>query len=125
MSLAQRFVPKGLQERAAPAIERVETVLREFEWSWTKAAIASVVLWFLAITFIGIIPSYWLYYATSTLQWTGPPASSFWLKQLRDVVAVILFSAPTGLFLLLPYFLQNWRRKLRGAGGSRPSGGYR
>ena len=102
MSLAQRFVPKGLQERAAPAVERFETVLKEFEWTWTKAAIAGLVLWFLAIFFIGVIPSYWLYYATSTLQWTGPPASSFWLKQLRDVVAVILFSIPTGAFLADP-----------------------
>jgi hypothetical protein len=125
MSLAQRFVPKGIQERAAPAVERVETFLKEFEWTWTKAAIGALILWFLAIIFIGVIPSYWLYYATSTLQWTGPPASSFWLKQLRDVVAVILFSIPTGAFLTIPYFVQNWRRKLRGAGGSRPGGGYR
>jgi hypothetical protein len=73
-----------------------------------------------------VIPSWWLYYATSTLQWTGPPSSSFWLKQLRDIIAVILFSIPTGLFIVVPFIIQNWRRRLRGAAGSsRPSGGYR
>jgi hypothetical protein len=119
-------MPKPLERLVAPVIPPIEAILRDFEWNWTKASIAALQLWFLAIGTIGVIPSWWLYYATSTLQWTGPPSSSFWLKQLRDVIAVILFSIPTGLFIVVPFIIQNWRRRLRGAAGSsRPSGGYR
>jgi hypothetical protein len=126
MSSSAPPLPKPLQKLAAPFIPPIEAILRDFEWNWTKASIASLLLWFLAIGFIGVIPSWWLYYATSTLQWTGPPASGFWLKQLRDVIAIVLFSIPTGAFIVLPFVIQNWRRRLRGAAGSnRPSGGYR
>ena len=136
MKLAERLVPKGLQERW-------ETILREFEWTWTKAAIASLVLWFLAIIFIAIIPSWWLYFAGNTLHWTGPPTgaghvytptilghqfsidTSFWLRQLGDLIAVILFTIPTVLFMVVPYFVQKQRRKLRGQDVARPAGGYR
>lgn len=123
MSLAQRLIPKRLQERAEPLIERYETFLREFEWTWTKAAIGALVLWFLAIIFIGVIPSWWLYFSQRPpLNWT---ATRFWLFKLRDVVAVILFSIPLGGFIVLPYRIQNHRRRLRGASASRPAGGYR
>ena len=119
-------LPKPLQKLSAPLIPPIEGILRGFEWNWTKASLAALLLWILAIGTIGVIPSWWLYFATSTLQWTGPPASSFWLKQLRDIIAVILFSVPTVLFMVVPFFIQNWRRRLRGAAGSsRPSGGYR
>jgi len=123
MSVGQN---NGNAARKPSSIARFETFLRDFEWNWTKTAIAALVLWILAIGSIAIVPSWWLYYATASLQWTGPPASSFWLMQLRDLVAVMLFSVPTLLFIVVPYILQNWRRRLRGASGqSRPSGGYR
>jgi hypothetical protein len=126
MSSAAPPMPKPLEKLVAPVIPPMESLLRDWEWNWTKACLSALILWFLAIGTIGVIPSWWLYYATSTLQWTGPPASSFWLKQARDVIAVILFSIPTGLFIVVPFILQNWRRRLRGTGGdSRPSGGYR
>ena len=123
MDLVERLVPKSLWERW-------ETLLKEFEWTWTKAAIASLVLWFLAIVFIGIIPSWWLYFAGNSLHWTGPPTGaggsySFWLKQLGDVVAIMLFTIPTIAFMVVPYFVQKQRRKLRGQDVARPSGGYR
>jgi hypothetical protein len=123
MSLAQRLIPKRLQERAQPLVDRFDTILREFEWTWTKACVAALILWFLAIAFIGVIPSWWLYFALRPpLSWT---ADKFWLFKARDLVAVILFSIPTGAFLVLPYRVQNRRRKLRGADASRSAGGYR
>ncbi|HEY1332483.1 MAG TPA: hypothetical protein VGH10_13555 [Actinomycetota bacterium] len=117
------LVPKGAQER-------LDTLLKEFEWTWTKAAVASFLLWLLAIVFIAVIPSWWLYFAGNTLHWTGPPTGaggkwSFWLKQGADLVAIMLFSIPTGLFIVVPYFVQKQRRKLRGQDMSRASGGYR
>lgn len=124
MSVGQNNGNTAPKQRSS--IARFEAVLRDFEWNWTKSCIAALILWILAIGSIAVVPSWWLYYATASLQWTGPPASSFWLMQLRDLVAVVLFSVPTVLFIVVPYFLQNWRRRLRGAGGeSRPSGGYR
>jgi hypothetical protein len=124
MSVGQTQASQGRKKPAS--IVRFETFLRDFEWNWTKSCIAALVLWIMALGSIGVVPSWWLYYATASLQWTGPPASSFWLMQLRDVVAAILFSTPTILFIIVPYILQNWRRRLRGAAGqSRPSGGYR
>ena len=123
MSLAQRLIPKRLQERAKPLIDRYEAFLREFEWTWTKAAIAALLLWFAAIVTIGVIPSFWLYYSQRPpLLWT---ANHFWLFKLRDLVAIVLFSAPVGAFVVLPYRIQNHRRRLRGASESRPTGGYR
>src|SRR5438309_11058352 len=99
MSSSAPPLPKPLEKLAAPFIPPIEAILRGFEWNWTKASIAALLLWFLAIGFIGVIPSWWLYYAPSTLQWTGPPPAPFWLKQLRGVVATGLVSAPTVVFL--------------------------
>ena len=111
-----RLVPEGLHKR-------YETILRDFEWNWTKAAIVSLILWFVAITFIGVIPSWWLYFAQRPpLNWTQ---NKFWLFKLRDLVAVILFTIPTILFMVIPYQMQKQRQRLRGASAQRPSGGYR
>ncbi len=111
-----RLVPEGLHKR-------YETILREFEWNWTKAAIAALVLWFLAIVTIGVIPSWWLYFAQRPpLSWTQ---NKFWLFKLRDLVAVILFTIPTVLFMVVPYFVQKHRQRLRGANANRAGGGYR
>src|SRR2546429_8108059 len=88
-----RLVPEGLQKR-------YETILREFEWTWTKAAIAALALFFLGIVFIGVIPSWGLYSAGS------PPLSGaqdkFWQLKARAPVAVILFSTPPAALLVLP-----------------------
>src|SRR5437763_7593271 len=111
-----RLVLEGLQKR-------YETILREFEWTWTKAAIAALALFFLVIVFIGVIPSWWLYFAgRPPLSWTQ---NKFWLFKARDLVAVILFSIPTGAFIVLPVMIQRQRQKLRGQGASRVGGGYR
>lgn len=128
MKLALRMVPRGLQERAAPLVRRGETFLKNWEWTWTKAVLASLILWFLGLTFLAVIPSWWLYFAEETLGWRQDPARAwtFWLPKARDVVAIILFSIPFGAFVMIPYHLMNLRRKLRGQGGdTRPTGGYR
>jgi hypothetical protein len=112
--------------------KRYETLLREFEWTWTKAAVAALVLWFLAILFIGVIPSFWLYWAQRpATNWIGRllhfpwSQDKFWLYKLRDVVAAGLFTAPTVAFMVIPYFVQKQRQRLRGANASRVGGGYR
>jgi hypothetical protein len=111
-----------MRERFEPLNHRYEAFLKEFEWTWTKAAVAAFALWFLAILFIGVIPSAWLYLAQSTLGWTQ---QKFWLFKARDVVAVILFTVPTVAFMVVPYRMQKHRQRLRGRDAPRPVGGYR
>jgi hypothetical protein len=117
-----QLLPQGAQQRLAPMVRRAEAAVRDFEWTWTKAVVAALVLWFLAFTFLAVIPSWWLYFAGSKLKWT---AQQFWKFKVRDLVAVILFSIPLGGFITVPYWLQKWRRRLRSESESRPTGGYR
>ncbi len=49
----------------------------------------------------------------------------FFLFKLRDVVAIVAFSIPFGGFVMVPYYLQKHRRRLRSESESRPTGGYR
>jgi Na+/melibiose symporter-like transporter len=115
-------LPKRVQERAAPHIARAERLVREFEWTWTKAVVAALVLWFLAFTFLGILPSWWLYYAGAKLGWTQQKP---WLFRLRDLLASALYGTALLVFIVVPYLLQKWRRRLRSESESRPTGGYR
>lgn len=128
MRLAQRLIPKGLQERAQPLVRRYDEVLRTFEWTWTKAVVVSLGLWFFAISSMAIIPSWWLYFADDVLGWRPCPCPDelhFWLFKLRDVVASGLFGTPFLLSILIPYYVQKRRRRLRSESESRPVGGYR
>jgi hypothetical protein len=114
VKLAIRLVPRGLQERARPHVDRFQAFVREFEWTWTKAVVASLVLW--------------LYFADQKLGWHRCPCPTtlkFFLFKARDVVAIILFSIPFGGFIMIPYHLQKLRRRLRSESESRPTGGYR
>jgi ABC-type proline/glycine betaine transport system permease subunit len=124
MKLALKLVPKGLQERAQPMVRRIEGFLRAFEWTWTKAVVASLVFWIIGITFIALIPSWWLYFAEQKLGWRDTP-QTFLLFELRDLIAIILFSLPFGAFIVIPYYVQKWRRRLRSESEGRPTGGYR
>jgi len=90
--------------------------------TWTKAVVFSLVMWLLAIILLAVIPSWWLYFADQKLGWRQ---TRFWLFKLRDVVAIILFSAPFGGFIMVPYHVQKLRRRLRSESESRPTGGYR
>ena len=115
--------------------ERVESALKSFEWTWTKAVIFSfMVVFFLLIT-ASVMPSFWLYFADQTLKWDGAAPQQlmwtftidgYWLKELRDAVAMGLSTLPIILVLVGSAIMQNWRRKLRGQSGDvRPTGGYR
>jgi hypothetical protein len=134
---------KSLAERLAPHKERAESFLREFEWTWTKAVVFSMgILFFILIT-MAVIPSYWLYVADQKLMWDGGVdhplfpwtwtmkvlpwvIPGFWLKELRDAVAMGLSTGPLVTILVAAAILQNWRRRLRGAQSeARPTGGYR
>jgi hypothetical protein len=130
MKLASRLIPKGLQERAQPLIRRLEAFVRDFEWTWTKAVVAALALWVIAIIGIAVIPSYWLYLADQKLNWrpTGCGHSDtvcFWLFKARDVVASMLYFGPFVTLIVAPFLLQKWRRRLRSESESRPTGGYR
>lgn len=138
MKLALRLVPQGLQERAAPYVDRFQRSVKDFEWTWTKAVVAAFALWGFGILSIVIIPSWWLYFADQTLGWRETRTCStgffrlvlgvncgFWLFKIRDLVAIILFSGPFGTLILASYFVQKLRRRLRSESESRPIGGYR
>jgi hypothetical protein len=114
-------------------VPQAQRLAREFEWTWTRAVVTSLLLWLIGMTLIVIIPSYWLYFADQTLGWRETRLCSiswltncgFWLFKLRDLVAVVLFSGPFGMYIVLAYYLQKQRRKLRSESESRPTGGYR
>jgi hypothetical protein len=127
MKLAERLPPR-MRERSAPMVKRAEQFVRDFEWTWTRAVVASLILWLVAIGFLAIIPSWWLYYAQQRLGWQPCPCPDtlhFFLFKLRDVVASGLFGTPFLMMIVIPLLLQKWRRRLRGASEARPTGGYR
>ncbi len=114
-------IPKALERRLAPVVERVQRFLREWEWTWTSAVVFSLALAFFALLVLAVIPSFWLYYAQQNLRWT-----TFWLVKARDLIVVIWIGFWFTNIFLGAYVIQNARRKLRGEGGdSRPVGGYR
>jgi hypothetical protein len=134
---------KSLAERLAPQKERAESFLRGFEWTWTSAVVFSMAILFFILITMAVIPSFWLYFADQKLMWDGGvdhplfPWSwaqkvlpwvipGFWLKELRDAVAMGLSTGPLVTILVAAAILQNWRRRLRGAQSeARPTGGYR
>ena len=114
--------------------ERVEAFLRTFEWTWTTAVVFSLGLVFFLLITTSVVPSFWLYFADSTLKWndTAPQKliiftiDGYWLKELRYAIAMGLATLPIILVLVGGAIMQNWRKKLRGSSGdSRPTGGYR
>jgi hypothetical protein len=115
--------------------ERVESFLKTFEWTWTTAVIFSFVLVFGLLITTSVMPSFWLYFADQTLKWDGAAPQQllwtfnidgYWLKELRDAVAMGLTTMPIIVVLVGSAIMQNWRRKLRGQSGNvRPTGGYR
>ena len=114
--------------------ERVEAFLRTFEWTWTTAVLFSFGLVFFLLITTSVMASFWLYFADSTLKWndTAPQKlivftiDGYWLKELRDAIAMGLSTLPIIVALVGGAIMQNWRKKLRGSSGdSRPTGGYR
>ncbi|HSJ51585.1 MAG TPA: hypothetical protein VLA90_09900 [Actinomycetota bacterium] len=105
--------------------ERAEPIVRDFEWTWTTAVIFSVGLGFFCVVSMAVIPSFWMYFAEQTLGWDGLSGTSDWRPLARDFVAVNLTMGPFVTVVVAAAVMQNWRRKLRGASGERPTGGYR
>ena len=114
------------QARLAHRKQQVEGVLKTFEWTWTKAVVFSVGLTFFILISTSVLPSFWLYFADQKLKWSGAGPNGFWLKELRDAIAMGLTTGPIITILVGAAIVQNWRRKLRGQSGDvRPTGGYR
>jgi hypothetical protein len=114
------------QARLAHRKQQVEGVLKTFEWTWTKAVVFSVGLTFFIVISTSVLPSFWLYFADQKLKWSGAGPNGFWLKELRDAIAMGLATGPIITILVGAAIVQNWRRKLRGQSGDvRPTGGYR
>ena len=112
--------------RLASIRERAEAFLKTFEWTWTKAIVFSLGLTFFIMISTSVVPSFWLYFANQKLKWDGSGPNGFWLKELRDAVAMGLSTGPIITILVGAAIVQNWRRKLRGQSGDvRPTGGYR
>jgi hypothetical protein len=126
-----------LAGRIAPAKERAEAFLKTWEWTWGSAVVFSLGLTFFLLITTAVIPSFWLYFADQKLKWDGGAPheilpflpwtlDGFWLKEIRDAVAMGLSTGPIVTLLVAAAVMQNWRRKLRGAQSeARPSGGYR
>ena len=122
------------RSRLHAAKERADAFLKAFEWNWTKAVLFSFGLTFFIVISTSVIPSFWLYYASTQLKMDGGTdvtiwfvtIPAFWAKELRDAVAMGLVTGPIITILVVAAIMQNWRRKLRGASSdARPTGGYR
>ncbi len=119
-------VESSKPSRLAALKSRAEVFLKAFEWNWTKAVLFSLALTFMVMITTSVIPSFWLYFANQKLKWDGSGPNGFWLKELRDAVAMGLVTVPIIAILVGATIMQNWRRKLRGQSGDvRPTGGYR
>lgn len=116
-------IPKVVERRLRPVIKRGEEFLRDFEWTWTTAFIAGLLISFAAITAMAVIPSWMLYFSEESL---GVKASERLGLTIRDMVVLGYLTVATGVFVVTAYKLQVIRRRLRGeAQGERYSGGYR
>jgi hypothetical protein len=113
-------MPKRVRERLAPMVERGEAFLKNWEWTWTSAVVACMVLAFLMLTFTVLLPSWWLYFADQNLRWR-----TFWLLKIRDAIAAGAIVFFFGAIFAVGFFLQQARNKLRGTGEQHRTGGYR
>jgi hypothetical protein len=116
-------LPKAMRRRVQPLVERGETFLRDWEWTWTSAFVAGIVISFAAITLMAVIPSWFLYFAEQTLGWDR---TNRLLLTLRDIIVVGYLTVVVGAFVVTAFKVQVIRRRLRGEKqAERYSGGYR
>jgi hypothetical protein len=116
-------IPKVLERRLRPVMKRGEELLRDWEWTWTTAFIAGVIISFAAITAFAVIPSFMLYFAEQNL---GATAANRLLLTIRDMVVTGYLTVAVGVFVVTAYKVQVIRRRLRGeAQSERYTGGYR
>ncbi|MGZ8578667.1 MAG: hypothetical protein ACXWWX_03945 [Actinomycetota bacterium] len=149
MSQVDVVTKSPLKQRTHGMRTRMETFVRDFEWTWTSAVSFSFALVFFLLITSSVMPSFWMYFAEQTLGWGGPTDleafltqpfvwESVWffdsfpvpsdetLLQLRDAIAMGLTTGPIITVLVVAAAMQNWRKKLRGGSGdTRPTGGYR
>lgn len=118
-----RLVPKAVERRLRPMMRRGEDRLRTWEWTWTTAFIAGLVISFVTITAMAVIPSWMLYFAEQELDAT---AANRLRLTIRDMVVVGYLTVVVGIFVVTFFKLQVIRKRLRGEQQSeRYSGGYR
>jgi hypothetical protein len=114
-------IPKAVERRLRPLIRRGEEFLRDWEWTWTSAFVAAIVISFAAITLLAVAPSWWLIFFDST--WGRETRLKL---TIRDIVAVGWITVWTGAFIVIPYKIQTTRKRLRGERqAERYAGGYR
>jgi ABC-type Fe3+ transport system permease subunit len=129
--------PRGIRAKVAHRREQLEPLVRDFEWTWTKAVLFSLGFVFFIMVTMVIIPSFWTYLVEQKLQWGGQsdiqafseeirhPWNLDTGREIRDAVAMGLTTVPLIAVFIVAAMMQNWRRKLRGGSESRPTGGYR
>jgi hypothetical protein len=116
-------IPKAVRRRVQPLVERGEAFLRDWEWTWTTAFLAGVVISFAAITTMAVIPSWFLYLAEQEFDATS--ANRLRLT-IRDVLVTGYLTVVAGAFVVTAFKIQTIRRRLRGEKqAERYSGGYR
>jgi cytochrome c biogenesis protein CcdA len=104
-------------------MRRGEDFLRTWEWTWTTAFLAGVVISFITITLMAVIPSWMLYFAEQELDATT--ANRLRLT-IRDMVVVGYLTVVVGAFVVTAYKMQVIRKRLRGEQqADRYTGGYR
>jgi hypothetical protein len=129
--------PKGIRAKLHHRRGQLEPVVRDFEWTWTKAVVFSLGFVFFILVTMVIIPSFWMYFAEQKLLWSGPTDIQAFLEelrhpwntgtgtQIRDAIAMGLTTVPLIVTFVVAAAMQNWRRRLRGTSDARPTGGYR
>jgi formate hydrogenlyase subunit 3/multisubunit Na+/H+ antiporter MnhD subunit len=116
-------IPKAVERRLRPVMKRGEELLRDWEWTWTTAFLAGIVISFAAITTMAVIPSFMLYFAEQNLEATAADRLKL---TIRDIVVTGYLTVVVGVFVVTMYKLQVIRKRLRGEKQSeRYSGGYR
>jgi membrane protein implicated in regulation of membrane protease activity len=98
---------------------RLERFVRDFEWTWTRAFMASLGVLIFLVVFEGIIPSFWMYFSSQKLLWTDG-----FKQKLADLVVTGETGTSLIVFMVVVVLLQNWRRRLR-SGEHMSSNGYR
>jgi hypothetical protein len=98
---------------------KAEPRVRDFEWTWTKSVGFAIGFTFFIVISMAVIPSFWLYFAGAKLHWDGSsnqkvfwvlPLSAYWVKELRDAVAMGLSTGPLVTVIVVASVMQNWRR---------------
>ncbi|HYH27347.1 MAG TPA: hypothetical protein VEA19_01060 [Actinomycetota bacterium] len=116
-----RLVPRGVERRLRPIVRRVEGFLRDWEWTWTKAFIVAMLISGIAMSTLVVIPSWMLYFVEAHFD-----TKSRLIITARDLVVNGFIFTNTGILILVFYFAQKIRRRVRGESQSeRYSGGYR